>query len=236
MSVISMAGVSKVYGFGDASTIALDDVSLEVDKGEFLAVMGPSGSGKSTLLNLIGLLDTPSQGSYMLDGKPVAGRGNSARAKIRREQIGFIFQSFNLLNKMTVIDNVALPLMYSGVGHVERLERASTILKNLGMGEREYYFPNQLSGGQTQRAAIARALANNPSIILADEPTGNLDSKTGKKIMDTLKDLNEQGNTIVMVTHDPVIAKYASRTVHVVDGKIEETGVQAKPKNKKGEK
>ena len=220
MSVISMSGVSKVYGLGDAATIALDDVSLEVEQGEFLAVMGPSGSGKSTLLNLIGLLDTPSHGAYTLDGRPVAGLGNTARARIRREQIGFIFQSFNLLNKMTVIDNVALPLMYRGVGHVERLERASTILHKLGLGEREYYFPRQLSGGQTQRTAIARALVNDPSIILADEPTGNLDTKTGKKIMDTLKDLNEQGNTIVMVTHDPDIAKYAKRAILVIDGQV----------------
>lgn len=229
MPIISMANISKVYGFGDAATIALDNVSLEVDKGDSLAVMGPSGSGKSTLLNLIGLLDTPSQGSYTLDGRPVSGLGNSARAKIRREQIGFIFQSFNLLNKMTVIDNVALPLMYSGIGHVERLERASIILKKLGLGDREYYYPNQLSGGQIQRTAIARALSNNPSIILADEPTGNLDSQTGKKIMDILKDLNEQGNTIVMVTHDENVAKYAKRKIHVVDGQITET---AKTKKK----
>lgn len=231
-----MSGVSKVYGFGDAATVALDNVSLEVDKGEFVAVMGPSGSGKSTLLNLIGLLDTPSQGHYTLDGSPVAGLGNTARARIRREQIGFIFQQFNLLQRMTAIDNVALPLMYSGVAHVERLERASTILEKLGLGEREYYFPNQLSGGQIQRTAIARALANNPSIILADEPTGNLDSKTGKKIMEALKDLNEQGNTIVMVTHDPNVADYARRTIQVVDGEIDKPRPSDKSKKAKSKK
>jgi len=228
-----MSGVSKVFGFGDTATIALDEVALEIDKGEFAAIMGPSGSGKSTLLNLIGLLDTPTRGSYTLDGRPVAGLGNSARARIRREQIGFIFQSFNLLSRMTVIDNVALPLMYSGVGHVERLERASTMLRRLGMGDREYYFPSQLSGGQIQRTAIARALVNNPSIILADEPTGNLDTKTGLTIMDALKDLNEQGNTIVMVTHDPNLAKYARRIIHVVDGQIKAGDRQSKAVGKK---
>jgi putative ABC transport system ATP-binding protein len=165
MSVIEIKGLSKVYGFGDATTIALDEVTLSVDKGEFLAIMGPSGSGKSTLLNMIGLLDTPTGGQYRLDGKPVSGLGGNARARIRRQQIGFIFQSFNLLPRMTVIDNVALPLMYAGVGTTERLERASVILKKLGMQQREYYYPNQLSGGQAQRVAVARALANNPSII-----------------------------------------------------------------------
>lgn len=232
MSAISISGVSKVYGFGDAATVALDEINLNVDKGEFLAIMGPSGSGKSTLLNIIGLLDTPTQGSYVLDNRPVAGLGNNARARIRREQIGFIFQSFNLLSRMTVIDNVALPLMYSSVGHVERLERASTVLRRLGLGEREYYRPNQLSGGQVQRTAIARALINNPSIILADEPTGNLDTKTGLTIMDTLKELNEQGNTIVMVTHDPNIAKFAHRRVHVIDGRLEDGDSSTKEKSK----
>lgn len=236
MSVITIHNLSKVYGSGDASTVALDEITLSVEKGEFVAIMGPSGSGKSTLLNLIGLLDTPTTGVYKLDNTPVAGLSANRRAKIRREQIGFIFQSFNLLSRMTVIDNVALPLMYSGVGHVERLERASKILAKLGLKEREYYMPNQLSGGQTQRVAIARALVNNPSLILADEPTGNLDSKTGKTIMETLKDLNEQGNTIIMVTHDPDLAKYASRIVRVVDGRIEEVPVTKKRPLKRGKK
>lgn len=220
MSVIEINGVSKVYGFGDATTIALDEVSLNIERGEFVAIMGPSGSGKSTLLNIIGLLDTPTHGSYRLDDRPVGGLSSNARARIRRQQIGFIFQNFNLLPRMTVIDNVALPLMYAGSGMTERLERASTILKKLDMGEREYYYPNQLSGGQSQRVAIARALANNPSIILADEPTGNLDSKNSKVIMDLLKDLNEQGNTLIMVTHSPELAAYAKRIIKVEDGKI----------------
>jgi len=233
-----MSGISKIYGLGDATTIALDDIEMSVDKGEFVAIMGPSGSGKSTLLNLIGLLDTPTHGSYMLNERPVANLGNNARARVRREQIGFIFQSFNLLSRMTVIDNVALPLMYRGVGHVERLERASTILRRLGLGEREYYLPNQLSGGQIQRVAIARALVNNPAIILADEPTGNLDTKTGLSILDTLKDLNEQGNTVIMVTHDPDLAKYAQRTIHVVDGQIKarHAPAAAKPRKKPAKK
>lgn len=229
MSVIELHSISKVYGFGDATTIALDGVDLTVEKGEFVAIMGPSGSGKSTLLNVIGLLDTPTHGSYKLDGIPVAGLSANRRALIRRQQVGFIFQSFNLLPRMTVIDNVALPLMYAGVGHVERLERASAILAKLGLSDREYYFPSQLSGGQVQRVAIARALVNNPSLILADEPTGNLDTKTGSTIMDALKSLNEQGNTIIMVTHDPDIAVYAQRIVHVVDGKVDELFVKKSP-------
>ncbi|MDX1765752.1 MAG: ABC transporter ATP-binding protein, partial [Candidatus Saccharimonadales bacterium] len=177
MAVIEIKDLSKIYGFGEAATIALDSVDLKIKKGEFVAIMGPSGSGKSTLMNLIGLLDTPSHGAYKLSGKPVAGLSARARAKIRRQKIGFVFQSFNLLPKMNVIDNVALPLMYSRIGMTERLERASKVLDKLGLKEREYYMPNQLSGGQLQRVAVARALANDPSIILADEPTGNLDSK-----------------------------------------------------------
>lgn len=221
MSVIEIREMSKVYGLGDAATVALDEANLEIERGEFVAIMGPSGSGKSTLLNMIGLLDTPTSGQYRLDGQPVAGLSGNARARIRRQQIGFIFQSFNLLSRMTVIDNVALPLMYAGVGTTERLERASIILKKLDMSQREYYYPSQLSGGQSQRAAIARALVNNPSIVLADEPTGNLDSKNSKIIMDLLKDLNDQGNTMIMVTHDPKIATYAHRTIHMQDGRIE---------------
>lgn len=215
-----MHGVSKVYGVGDATTIALDEVNLNIDRGEFVAIMGPSGSGKSTLLNLIGLLDTPTQGTYRLDDQPVGGLSKNARARVRRQQIGFIFQSFNLLPRMTVIDNVALPLMYAGVGSTERLERASIILKKLGLGEREYYFPNQLSGGQAQRVAVARALANNPSIILADEPTGNLDSRASATIMELLKDLNDQGNTLIMVTHSPELAAYAQRLIRLEDGRV----------------
>lgn len=232
MGVIEIREMSKVYGMADAATIALDQATVDIERGEFVAVMGPSGSGKSTLLNMIGLLDTPTSGQYRLDGQPVAGLSGNARARIRRQQIGFIFQSFNLLSRMTVIDNVALPLMYAGVGRTERLERASVILKKLDMGQREYYYPNQLSGGQAQRAAIARALANNPSIILADEPTGNLDSANSDTIMGLLKDLNEQGNTLVMVTHDPDIAAYGHRTIHMNDGKIAKTEHNRKHKPK----
>lgn len=229
MPVIELSEIGKVYGFGEAATIALSDVDLKIEAGEFVAVMGPSGSGKSTLLNIIGLLDTPTVGSYTLDGLPVAGLSESKRAKIRRERISFIFQSFNLLQRMTVIDNVALPLMYSGTGHVDRLERASEILAKLGMAEREYYYPGQLSGGQTQRAAIARALVNDPTIILADEPTGNLDTKTGEKIMTTLEELNKEGNTVIMVTHDDRLTKYAHRIIHVIDGTIvEKSGAKGK--------
>lgn len=223
MSVIEIRDMSKVYGMADAATVALDEATINIERGEFVAIMGPSGSGKSTLLNMIGLLDTPTSGQYILDGQPVAGLSGNARARIRRQQIGFIFQSFNLLPRMTVIDNVALPLMYSGIGKTERLERASIILKKLDMGQREYYYPSQLSGGQAQRAAIARALSNNPSLVLADEPTGNLDSKNSDIIMGLLKELNEQGNTLVMVTHDPEIAAYAHRTVHMKDGRIAKT-------------
>jgi putative ABC transport system ATP-binding protein len=227
MAVIEITNLSRVYGFGEATTIALDNVSFEVSKGEFVAIMGPSGSGKSTLLNIIGLLDTPTHGSYKLDGKPVAGLGGNARAKIRREQIGFIFQSFNLLPRMTVLDNVALPLMYKKVGLTKRLEAASKILNQLGLGNREYYRPNQLSGGQTQRVAIARALVNKPSIILADEPTGNLDSKTGAELADVFNKLNKAGNTIIMVTHDAELAQHASRVINLLDGGIH-TDVSAK--------
>jgi putative ABC transport system ATP-binding protein len=229
MALLELQNIARVYGFGEATTVAVDDVNLTIEEGEFVAVMGPSGSGKSTLMNILGLLDTPTHGSYILDGKPVTGLSGNKRAEIRRNKIGFIFQSFNLLNRMTVIDNVALPLMYSGLGHVERLERASEILKKLGLSEREYYYPNQLSGGQAQRVAIARALANDPSIILADEPTGNLDTKTSERIMGVLSDIHKEGNTIVMVTHEEHMATFADRIIHVIDGKVTE---QAKTKKK----
>lgn len=234
MSVIKLTNISKIYGLGDATTVALDDVDLSIKKGEFVAIMGPSGSGKSTLMNIIGLLDTPSYGSYDFDGKPVSGLSQGARSKIRREKIGFVFQSFNLLPRMTVIENVALPLSYSGVSHVERLEKASKVLKDLGIHEKEYYRPTQLSGGQAQRAAIARAMVNEPSIILADEPTGNLDTKSSDNIMNLLREINDKGNTIIMVTHNPELTKHADRTLHVVDGKIvDDSPVSTDKKSKK---
>lgn len=220
MAVIKLEHVSKVYGFGDATTLALDDVSLSVDKGEFVAIMGPSGSGKSTLMNIIGLLDRPSQGAYLLDTRNVSRLRSRSRAKSRRDKIGYIFQSFNLLPRMTVIENVALPLAYRSFTTTRRLKRASEILEKVGLNSREYYLPRQLSGGQIQRVAIARALINKPSILIADEPTGNLDSASSNLIMDLLRDIHKGGNTIIMVTHNPDLTAYASRVVYMRDGRI----------------
>lgn len=220
MPIIELKNVSKVFGFGDATTVALDDVNLSVDKGEFIAIMGPSGSGKSTLMNVIGLLDRPSQGVYKLDTRNVSRLRSAARAKVRRDKIGFIFQSFNLLPRMTVIENVALPLAYKGITNVRRLHRASGVLDKIGLKSREYYYPSQLSGGQLQRVAIARALINKPSILIADEPTGNLDSASNKVVMNLLKDIHDGGNTIIMVTHNVELTAYAGRVVYMIDGHI----------------
>lgn len=220
MAVIKLENVSKVYGFGDATTLALDDINLVVEKGEFVAIMGPSGSGKSTLMNIIGLLDRPSQGVFLLDSRNVSKLRNRSRAKARREKIGYIFQSFNLLNRMTVIENVALPLAYKRTSATKRLNRASEILEKVGLKNREYYLPRQLSGGQIQRVAIARALIAKPSILIADEPTGNLDTASSKVIMDLLKEIHEGGNTIIMVTHNPDLTAYAGRVVYMRDGRI----------------
>ncbi len=220
MALIELKDVSKLYGFGDATTVALDEVSLNIQKGEFVAIMGPSGSGKSTLLNILGLLDRPTHGSYNLSGKAVAKLRSNQRAKVRRDQIGFVFQSFNLLPRMNVLENVALPLAYKGVSLVKRLKRASTILERVGMREREFFMPRQLSGGQVQRAAIARALVNDPSIIIADEPTGNLDSAASRVVMELLSEIHKSGSTILMVTHNPELTRYASRVVYMHDGAI----------------
>jgi putative ABC transport system ATP-binding protein len=221
MAVIDLNSTSRVYGFGDNITVALDEVDLTINKGEFVAIMGPSGSGKSTLMNVIGLLDTATHGVYKLDGKDVSSLSQKKRAQTRREKIGFVFQSFNLLPRLTVIDNVALPLVYKGIAHVKRLKRAERMLRNVGLGERQYYMPNQLSGGQVQRVAVARALVNKPSLILADEPTGNLDTASSTKIMELFRELHQAGNTIVMITHNPELAEYAERFVMMRDGKIE---------------
>ncbi len=218
---IKLTGITKRFGFGDAEHVALDDVNLTVEKGEFIAIMGPSGCGKTTLLNIIGLLDQPSAGEYYLDSKPVDNLIPRHLAKIRSQNIGFIFQNFNLIPRLTIIDNVALPLTYKGVRKTKRLQEASRILRNFHLGEREYYLPHQLSGGQVQRVAIARALVNSPSIILADEPTGNLDSKTSHIIMEELADIHRRGNTIIMVTHNPDLLSYASRVITMLDGKID---------------
>jgi putative ABC transport system ATP-binding protein len=221
MSAIGLINVTKIFGFGDATTVALDDINLRVEKGEFLAIMGPSGSGKSTLLNIIGMLDRPSHGVYQLDTRVVSRLRSNQRAKARRDHIGFIFQSFNLLPRMTVLENVALPLAYKGGGTIRRLKRSSVMLEKVGLKKREYYFPRQLSGGQAQRVAIARALINKPSIVIADEPTGNLDSASSKQIMELLRDINRGGNTIIMVTHNAELTAYASRVIYLRDGQIQ---------------
>jgi putative ABC transport system ATP-binding protein len=218
--VIELRGLTKRYGIGDAEHNALDAVDLTIEKGEFITIMGPSGCGKTTLLNILGLLDRSNDGEYLLDGTSVEALSGFRHARIRSQQIGIVFQSFNLINRLNVIENVSLPLTYKGIRRTKRLQMASDILKNFHLSEREYYMPWQLSGGQMQRVAIARALVNNPSIILADEPTGNLDSKSSHIIMEELSDLHKRGNTIIMVTHNPNLTTYASRVIHMLDGKI----------------
>ena len=209
-----------MFGVGDATTVALDNLTLTIERGEFVAIMGPSGSGKTTLMNILGLLDTPTHGEYYLESKAVADLSPVRRAKLRRDHIGMIFQNFNLLNRTSVIENVALPLTYKGTGKTQRLTAASRLLKMFGLNEREYYMPYQLSGGQLQRVAIARALVSKPAIILADEPTGNLDTKSSEIIMEELADIHRQGNTIIMVTHNPDVAIYADRIIQMIDGRI----------------
>ena len=220
MALIELTDISKVYGFGEATTLALNEVTLNVEKGEFVAIMGPSGSGKTTLMNIIGLLDRPSHGEYTLDGRYVARLRPNQMARIRRDRIGFVFQSYNLLPKLNVLDNVALPLAYKGTTPLRRRQRASDILEIVGLREREYFLPGQLSGGQGQRAAIARALINKPSIIIADEPTGNLDSTSSKVVMELLANIHRQGNTVLLVTHNPELTRYASRVLYMRDGQI----------------
>lgn len=220
MAVIELLEVSKLYGFGDATTLALDEIDLNIDAGEFVAIMGPSGSGKTTLLNLIGLLDRPTHGQYSLQEKQVARLRANQQAKIRRDKIGFVFQAHNLLPKITVLENVALPLAYKGIPPVRRLKQASDMLERVGIRDREYFLPRHLSGGQLQRAVIARALINNPSIIIADEPTGNLDSENSRLVMELLGEIHRQGNTILMVTHNPELTRYASRLLYMKDGSI----------------
>ena len=219
-SIIHLENINKLYGFGDATTVALDEVSLSVERGEFVAFMGPSGSGKSTLMHVIGLLDRPTHGNYKLDDRHVSRLRHNQRAKVRRDQVGFVFQSFNLLPRMTVLENVALPLAYKGMLQTKRLKKASAMLERVGLSDREYYLPHQLSGGQAQRVAIARALINEPQIIIADEPTGNLDSASSRLVMELLSDIHKAGNTILMVTHNPSLTKYADRVVFMHDGSI----------------
>jgi putative ABC transport system ATP-binding protein len=219
--IIMLKGLKKSFGFGDAEIYALSGIDLTVKRGEFIAIMGPSGCGKTTLLNTVGLLDGDFEGEYELDGKDITVMSRSKHAHIRSKQIGFIFQSYNLVSRMNVIDNVALPLTYKGIPRTRRLIMASNILKNLHLGEREYYMPYQLSGGQAQRVAIARALVSEPSIILADEPTGSLDTRSSHAIMEELCALHRLGNTIIMVTHNPNLTKYASRVITMLDGQID---------------
>jgi putative ABC transport system ATP-binding protein len=221
MALIETRDLWKTYVMGEEEIHALRGVSIEIERGEYVAIMGPSGSGKSTLMNLIGCLDTPSKGSYLLNGKEVAAMNDDELARIRNEEIGFVFQTFNLLPRATALHNVELPLVYGGVSGKERIERAKQALEKVELMSRATHRPNELSGGQRQRVAIARALVNNPSILLADEPTGNLDSKTGNEIMALFARLHESGNTIVLVTHEADIAAYAHRVVSIRDGQVE---------------
>jgi putative ABC transport system ATP-binding protein len=222
--MIKINNLMKIYKLGGETVHALNDVSLEIQKGEFIAIIGPSGSGKSTLMNMIGCLDRPDKGTYQLDGKDVGQMDDNSLAAIRNQKIGFIFQNFNLLTKLTALENVELPLLYAGISTRERRERALESLNKVGLKERAGHMPTQLSGGQQQRVAIARALVGQPSILLADEPTGALDSKTSKEILQLMKELNELGHTIILITHDLEIAKQARRMVSIQDGQLLENG------------
>lgn len=221
MSLIEVERLWKTYIMGQEEVHALRDVTLSIEKGEYVAIMGPSGSGKSTLMNLIGCLDTPSQGSYRLNDVPVADLGDDELARIRNKEIGFVFQTFNLLPRASALHNVELPLIYNGTTSEGRRDKAIQAMDVVGLGDRMTHKPNELSGGQRQRVAIARALVNNPSIILADEPTGNLDTTTGNEIMDLMADLHKQGNTLIVVTHERSIADLAQRIIFLLDGRVE---------------
>lgn len=218
--VIRLENIMKTYVMGDSVVHALDHVNFVMEQGEFIAIMGPSGSGKSTMMNILGCLDRPTSGKYYLDGKEIAGYDDDELARTRNAKIGFVFQNFNLLPKLTAQVNVALPLVYAGVGEEERMERAKQALTALGLGDRLEHKPNEMSGGQRQRVAIARALINNPAIIMADEPTGNLDTKSSYEIMDIFKGMNAQGKTIVMVTHEPDIGEQTKRILVMRDGRL----------------
>lgn len=227
MSLIVIKNLVKTYKMGDEVVNALKGVSINIEKNEYVALMGPSGSGKSTLMNLVGCLDSPTSGEYMLNDNIVSEMSDADLAEVRNKLIGFVFQTFNLLPRMTALENVALPLVYSGIGKEERLEKAARVLEVVGLSDRMYHKPNELSGGQRQRVAIARALVNDPAIILADEPTGNLDTKTSVEIMAIFDKIHKNGNTVILVTHEPDIAEYAHRIVKLRDGLIETDVVKA---------
>ena len=221
-TLINLDGVTKVFLTDEVETHALSGIHLQIRNGEYVSIAGPSGCGKSTLLSILGLLDTPTDGKYVLNGKPVETLSLSERARVRNREIGFIFQAFNLIGDLTVYENVELPLTYRGLPSADRKKMVHEALEKVGMSHRTKHYPSQLSGGQQQRVAVARALAGKPSILLADEPTGNLDSKNGQAVMDLLRDLHREGATICMVTHDPRFARYAERTIHLFDGRVVE--------------
>ncbi len=220
MHLIQITEISKIYRMGAETINALQSITLQIQKGEYIAFMGPSGSGKSTLMNIIGCLDRPTSGNYILNGQDVSNLNENELADIRNKEIGFVFQTFNLLPRSSSLDNVALPLVYAGIGKSQRDKKAMTSLESMGLGDRALHKPNELSGGQQQRVAIARALVNDPAIILADEPTGNLDSKTSFGIMELFQELHQKGNTIIVVTHENDIAHFAQRIIHLNDGLI----------------
>jgi putative ABC transport system ATP-binding protein len=221
-SLLRLEGVTKVFYTDEVETHALSGIHLDINQGEYVSIAGPSGCGKSTLLSILGLLDSPTEGSYWLNGKPVQGLNLSERARIRNREIGFIFQSFNLIGDLTVYENVELPLTYRGMSSAERRQRVNAALEKVGMAHRAKHLPSQLSGGQQQRVAVARAVAGEPLILLADEPTGNLDSTNGEAVMELLRELHRGGATICMVTHDPRFARHADRSIHLFDGRVVE--------------
>jgi putative ABC transport system ATP-binding protein len=220
-NVIEIRNIIRDFPLGQETVHVLKGIDLDIERGDYIAIMGPSGSGKSTLMNLLGCLDTPTSGSYILNGKDVSKMSDDELAEIRNNEIGFVFQTFNLLPRTTALENVALPMIYAGISKKERTERAEEVLEDVGLADRMDHKPNQLSGGQRQRVAVGRALVNNPSIILADEPTGNLDSKTSKEIMDLLDEIHRNGNTVIVVTHEEDIAARAHRVIRLIDGMVD---------------
>ncbi|HVY70916.1 MAG TPA: ABC transporter ATP-binding protein [Verrucomicrobiae bacterium] len=226
-ALIKLEGIKKVFFTDEVETHALSGIHLEIARGEYVSIAGPSGCGKSTLLSILGLLDSPTEGTYVLNNHSVETLGLAERARIRNREVGFIFQSFNLIGDLTVYENVELPLTYRGMGSTERNQRVNEALEKVGMAHRVKHYPSQLSGGQQQRVAVARALGGKPSILLADEPTGNLDSKNGDAVMQLLRDLHREGATICMVTHDPRFARHADRQIHLFDGRVVEESVEA---------